>query len=237
MDGNFGPGQAVDPRVANMQTQQIANVGYNSFPGQNPNMLPNQNFNQQGYNPNIQFDPNQLTPEQYAALMNQMQQMGQIGNQMAGGPMPQYEQGMAMQQPEQQMMGAEMYAPQMENMETQFEGAPEDQGEMMYVSPEMQQALGEANSARMELEGNAPELGVVENIQTGINPYVEEQVDYISTEKGFRAKDMDGVEPELEKAIDQAKSETDLSKAKRSRDKLMRDMLEQRYGRVFGGRN
>lgn len=235
MDGNFGPGQAVDPRVANMQTQQIANAGYNSFPGQNPNMLPNQNFNQQGYNPNAQIDFNQLTPEQQAALINQMQQMGQIGNQMTGAPM-QYEQGMVGQQVEQQPMAPEMYAPQME-AEPQYEGVPEGQGEMLYVSPEMQQALGEANSARMELEGNAPELGVVENIQSGVNPYTEEQVDYTSTEKGFRAKDIDGVEPELEKAIDQIKSETDLSKAKRSRDKLMRDTLEQRYGRVFGGRN
>ena len=235
MDGNFGPGQAVDPRVANMQTQQIANAGYNSFPGQNPNMLPNQNFNQQGYNPNAQIVFNQLTPEQQAALINQMQQMGQIGNQMTGAPM-QYEQGMMGQQAEQQPMASEMYAPQME-AEPQYEGAPEDQGEMLYVSPEMQQALGEANSARMELEGNAPELGVVENIQSGVNSYAEEQVDYTSTEKGFRAKDIDGVEPELEKAIDQIKSETDLSKAKRSRDKLMRDTLEQRYGRVFGGRN
>ena len=235
MDGNFGPGQAVDPRVANMQTQQIANAGYNSFPGQNPNMLPNQNFNQQGYNPNAQIVFNQLTPEQQAALINQMQQMGQIGNQMTGAPM-QYEQGMMGQQAEQQSMASEMYAPQME-AEPQYEGAPENQGEMLYVSPEMQQALGEANSARMELEGNAPELGVVENIQSGVNSYAEEQVDYTSTEKGFRAKDIDGVEPELEKAIDQIKSETDLSKAKRSRDKLMRDTLEQRYGRVFGGRN
>ena len=235
MDGNFGPGQAVDPRVANMQTQQIANAGYNSFPGQNPNMLPNQNFNQQGYNPNAQIDFNQLSPEQQAALINQMQQMGQIGNQMTGAPM-QYEQGMMGQQAEQQPMASEMYAPQME-AEPQYEGAPENQGEMLYVSPEMQQALGEANSARMELEGNAPELGVVENIQSGVNSYAEEQVDYTSTEKGFRAKDIDGVEPELEKAIDQIKSETDLSKAKRSRDKLMRDTLEQRYGRVFGGRN
>lgn len=235
MDGNFGPGQAVDPRVANMQTQQIANAGYNSFPGQNPNMLPNQNFNQQGYNPNAQIVFNQLTPEQQAALINQMQQMGQIGNQMTGAPM-QYEQGMMGQQAEQQPMASEMYAPQME-AEPQYEGAPENQGEMLYVSPEMQQALGEANSARMELEGNAPELGVVENIQSGVNSYAEEQVDYTSTEKGFRAKDIDGVEPELEKAIDQIKSETDLSKAKRSRDKLMRDTLEQRYGRVFGGRN
>ena len=235
MDGNFGPGQAVDPRVANMQTQQIANAGYNSFPGQNPNMLPNQNFNQQGYNPNAQIDFSQLSPEQQAALINQMQQMGQIGNQMTGAPM-QYEQGMMGQQAEQQPMASEMYAPQME-AEPQYEGAPENQGEMLYVSPEMQQALGEANSARMELEGNAPELGVVENIQSGVNSYAEEQVDYTSTEKGFRAKDIDGVEPELEKAIDQIKSETDLSKAKRSRDKLMRDTLEQRYGRVFGGRN
>ena len=232
MDGNFGPGQAVDPRVANMQTQQIANAGYDSFPGQNPNMLPNQNFNQQGYNPNVQFDLKQLTPEQQAALINQMQQMGQIGNQMVAGPMPQYEQSMVEQQP----MAPEMYAPQMEN-EPQYDDTPEEQGEMMYISPEMQQALGEANSARMELEGNAPELGVVENIQTGTNPYAEEQIDYTSTEKGFRARDMDGVEPELEKAIDQIKSESDLSKAKRSRDKLMRSTLEQRYGRIFGGRN
>lgn len=232
MDGNFGPGQAVDPRVANMQTQQIANAGYNSFPGQNPNMLPNQNFNQQGYNPNVQFDLNQLTPEQQAALINQMQQMGQIGNQMVAGPMPQYEQSMVEQQP----MAPEMYAPQMEN-EPQYDDTPEEQGEMMYISPEMQQALGEANSARMELEGNAPELGVVENIQSGVNSYAEEQTDYTSTEKGFRAKDIDGVEPELEKAIDQIKSESDLSKAKRSRDKLMRNTLEQRYGRIFGGRN
>ena len=236
MDGNFGPGQAVDPRVANMQTQQIVNAGYNNFPGQNPNMLPNQGFNQQGYNPNAQIDLNQLTPEQQAAIINQMQQMGQIGNQMAGGPM-QFEQNVAPQQVEQQQMASEMYAPQSENMEPQFEVAPGGQPEMMYVSPEMQQALGEANSARMELEGNAPELGVVENIQSGVNSYAEEQVDYTSTEKGFRAKDIDGVEPELEKAIDQIKSETDLSKAKRSRDKLMRDTLEQRYGRVFGGRN
>lgn len=236
MDGNFGPGQAVDPRVANMQTQQIANAGYNSFPGYNPNMLPNQNFNQQGYNPNAQIDFNQLTPEQQAALVSQMQQMGQIGNQMTGGPM-QFDQGMPGQQIEQQQMAPEMYAPQVEEMETQLETTPEEQAEMMYVSPEMQQALGEANSARMELEGNAPELGVVENIQSGVNSYAEEQVDYTSTEKGFRAKDIDGVEPELEKAIDQIKSETDLSKAKRSRDKLMRDTLEQRYGRVFGGRN
>lgn len=236
MDGNFGPGQAVDPRVANMQTQQIANAGYNSFPGYNPNMLPNQNFNQQGYNPNAQIDFNQLTPEQQASLVSQMQQMGQIGNQMTGGPM-QFDQGMPGQQIEQQQMAPEMYAPQVEEMETRFEAAPEEQVETMYVSPEMQQALGEANSARMELEGNAPELGVVENIQSGVNSYAEEQVDYTSTEKGFRAKDIDGVEPELEKAIDQIKSETDLSKAKRSRDKLMRDTLEQRYGRVFGGRN
>ena len=236
MDGNFGPGQAVDPRVANMQTQQIANAGYNSFPGNNPNMLPNQNFNQQGYNPNAQIDFNQLTPEQQAALINQMQQMGQIGNQMAGGPM-QFDQGMPGQQIEQQQMAPEMYAPQVGEMETQLETTPGEQAEMMYVSPEMQQALGEANSARMELEGNAPELGVVENIQSGVNSYAEEQVDYTSTEKGLRAKDIDGVEPELEKAIDQIKSETDLSKAKRSRDKLMRDTLEQRYGRVFGGRN
>jgi hypothetical protein len=165
-----------------------------------------------------------------------MQQMGQIGNQMAGGPM-QFDQGMPGQQIEQQQMAPEMYVPQVEKMETQLETTPGEQAETMYVSPEMQQALGEANSARMELEGNAPELGVVENIQSGVNSYAEEQVDYTSTEKGFRAKDIDGVEPELEKAIDQIKSETDLSKAKRSRDKLMRDTLEQRYGRVFGGRN